>query len=266
MKGLKTFLKGLWVGSTMTVPGVSGGTMAVVIGVYEELIYAVNRLRKEPGKHILFLLQFVCGAAFGFFLLAGGISFLLENELTGECVRFFFCGAVAGGLPLLVKKSQVEKIRLRHFFSLAGGALAVMLLSVLPEDIFSAGSGIEFVIMQLAGGFVIAAALVLPGISASHMLYILGLYDVVLENVYSMRFIELFPLAAGGVIGVFLTSNMLERLIKRCTQETYLAITGFVAGSVISLIPRAPIEYPLPGAMLFILGSACMYMISRIAE
>ena len=82
-KQLKVIAKGLWVGSTMTVPGVSGGTMAVVAGIYEDLLHSVNQLRREPLRQIPFLLQFVLGAGTGFLLLAGIITRLLQNEMTG---------------------------------------------------------------------------------------------------------------------------------------------------------------------------------------
>lgn len=102
---MKTILKGMWIGATMTVPGVSGGTMAVVIGIYEDLIAAVNGLFKNPLKHIGFLLKFVAGAFIGFIFFAKWITFLLSSNNFGEIIRFLFMGIVIGGIPLLVNKS-----------------------------------------------------------------------------------------------------------------------------------------------------------------
>ncbi len=266
MKGLVVILKGLWVGSTMTVPGVSGGTMAVIAGIYEDLIHAINGLKKEPVKNILFLLKFVLGAGAGFFIFAGGITYLLENGQTEDVVRFFFCGIVAGGVPLLINKAEIEKISLRHILCLAIGIIIVMCLAMLPENLFALGEGIGYVLLQLLSGFIVAIALVLPGISVTHMLYMLGLYNLVLEKVYAFKIIELLPIAFGVIAGVFLTSGLLEKLLKKYSSETYLVITGFVAGSVISLIPLPPISYPLISVAAFLVGAVGMYMVSARAR
>ncbi len=262
MKSLLVVLKGLWVGSTMTVPGVSGGTMAVIVGIYEDLIHAVNGIRKEPVKNVLFLIEFVIGAGIGFFVFAGIISYLLEGEQTGDIVRFFFCGIVAGGVPLLINKAEVEKIRLKHVLCLNGGIIIVIGLSVLPKDIIVAGDGAGYMLLQAVSGFIVAIALILPGISVTHILYILGLYNMVLEKVYALKIIQLLPLAFGVIAGIFLTSGMLEKLFKKYSTETYLVITGFVAGSVICLIPLPPINYPVVCAVAFIVGAVGMYMLS----
>lgn len=262
MKSLLVVLKGLWVGSTMTVPGVSGGTMAVIVGIYEDLIHAVNGLGKEPVKNVLFLIKFVIGAGSGFFAFAGIITSLLEGDQTGDIVRFFFCGIVAGGVPLLITKAQVQKIRLKHVLCLSGGIILVIGLSKLPKDLLTAGEGAGYILLQAASGFIVAIALILPGISVTHMLYILGLYNLVLEKVYALKIIELLPIAFGVIAGIFLTSGMLEKLFKKYSTETYLVITGFVAGSVISLIPLPPINYPVVCAVTFIVGAVGMYMLS----
>lgn len=266
MGQLKIFLKGFWVGATMTVPGVSGGTMAVVTGIYEDLIYGVNGLRKEPGKHILFLLKFAAGAAAGFLLSARFVTALLENESTGEVTRLFFCGVVAGGIPLLVRRAGVEKTGLRQIFFLICGALPVLALSRLPSGLFAESSGAAGIVLQVAGGLLIAAALILPGISATHMLYILGLYETVLERIYRFKLPELLPLALGGLAGFFLTAGIMGRLLKREPQAVYLIIIGFVAGSVTGLLPEGGIERPLADAAAAALGFFAMYAAARRAD
>lgn len=265
MENFKIILKGAWIGATMTVPGVSGGTMAVVTGIYEALIHAVNGLRNEPKKYIPFLLRFVLGAGIGFLLFARCITFLLENAQTGEATRFFFCGIVAGGIPLLVKKSKLKGIKVRHILCLVCGAAIVLALSFLPQGMFTSGSGVTWFLLQLAGGVLVAAALILPGISVTHMLYILGLYELVLEDVYALRFLPLLPLAVGVLIGTFLSADLLERLMERYTTEVYLVIIGFVAGSLVSLMPEGGIYHPFFGILAFAAGFVGMYLLSRRA-
>ncbi|MGN0141534.1 MAG: DUF368 domain-containing protein [Roseburia sp.] len=266
MEQLKIILKGFWVGSTMTVPGVSGGTMAVVVGIYEELLHAVNGLRREPGKQLFFLLKFLLGAGVGFLLFARFITALLQGEITGELTRFFFCGIVAGGIPLLVQKSGVRRLKLKHILCLVGGAFAVLLLAGLPQGLFGEGEGITGVLLQAAGGFLVAVALILPGISATHMLYILGLYEPVLEQIYRFRIWELVPLILGGLLGTFLTTGLLERLLRRAPQAVYLIIIGFVAASMVSLAPVGKVYHPVAGSLLAVAGFLGMYAVTRRAQ
>lgn len=229
------FLKGLFIGSTMTIPGVSGGTMAIILGVYEDLIRNVNQIKKEPFKSVLFLCKIGLGGLIGFVAFARVISYLLANPATGIYVRVIFAIIVLCGIPLLVKKSSITKLSIVHILWLFLGLFMVLSLSTLPKGLFASGLGLSFIIMQFLGGIIVAIALVLPGISASHMLYILGLYTTVLENVYSFKWLSLIPLLLGIIIGTFATANVLERLINKYTENTYIVIIGFVMGSVVGL-------------------------------
>lgn len=256
-------LKGLWIGSTMTIPGVSGGTMAVVTGIYEELIKTINGLRKEPKEHLPFLIKFALSALVGFILFAGFVTYLLENIHMGTYIRFLFAGIVIGGVPLLVKKSGVQKISVTDILFILSGATLVYLLTFLPSDMFSSGKGLQYILMQLAGGFIIAVALILPGISASHMLYILGLYETVLQKVYSFQWFSLIPLIIGIFAGTFVTANILEKLLTKYPKKVYMTIIGFVSASIISLLPQQKISSPITCLIVFITGFLIMYAFSR---
>ena len=264
-KWLKNVLKGLWVGSTMTVPGVSGGTMAVVVGIYEELIHAINGLKDNFKIHMIFLLQFVLGAGTGFLVFARIITALLDNVIMGGLTRLFFCGVVIGGIPLLVRKSGIEKLAFRHIVSLCIGAAIVLGLLLLPTGMFVTGSGVTFWILQFIGGIIVAIALILPGISVTHILYIMGLYEVVLQRVYELQWLSLVPLAAGVLVGTFLTADILEKGIQKYPEEVYMAIIGFVASSLVNLIPTESLEMPVMGIGLAIAGFLGMYMLSKKA-
>lgn len=265
-KWLINVLKGLWVGSTMTVPGVSGGTMAVVVGIYEDLIHAINGLKTNLKSQVLFLLQFVLGAGTGFLVFARMITALLENEVTSSFTKLFFCGIVVGGIPLLVRKSGIDKIRWRHVACLIVGAVVVLAMTMLPTGLFAAGSGITFWILQFVAGVIIAIALILPGISVTHILYIMGLYEVVLQKVYELQILSLIPLAVGAFVGTFLTANLLEKGMKRYPEEVYMAIIGFVAGSLIQLIPGEQMEMPIVGIGIAVVGFVGMCMLTKKAE
>ena len=171
-KNGKTFIKGLVIGATMTVPGVSGGSMAMVLGIYDRLLKHVSEITKYPKESLTFLLWFVAGAGSGAFLLSRGISWLLTTRAEGV-LRFFFLGAVAGGIPMILKSASVSRIRGREMICILTGILTALLIALIPQGIFAPGTENTpmNLLFQLAGGFIIAVALVLPGISASQMLY-----------------------------------------------------------------------------------------------
>lgn len=262
MQRLKVILKALWIGGTMTVPGVSGGTMAVVTGIYEDLIHAVNGFRKKPKEYFMFLFTFLLAAGSGFILFSRFVTWMLEQEGTGSIVRLFFCGVVVGGIPLLVKESGVTKVKWQDILLMLVGALIIIGLTYVPQGLFIMNSGIEYILLQILGGILIAIALILPGISVSHMLYILGMYEFVIKQVYGFHFLSLVPLVIGVVVGIFATADILEKIMEKYLRECYMVIIGFVAASLITLIPEQISNWFL-GAILFVVGFLGMYIISK---
>lgn len=233
---INIILKALWIGSTMTIPGISGGTMAVIVGIYEELIESINGLLKDPKKHFPFLLQFVIFSCLGFVLFAKVVTTLLENPSYGYIVKIIFVLIILAGIPFLYKKSGVTTLSLWHFLCIVTGIIIVLAISNIPPDTFTEKGGLINLLLQLIGGIIIAIALVLPGISVSHMLYILGIYESVMHSVYSFHWFNLVPLLLGVVVGIFATTNILEKLLKKYPDKVYMTIIGFVAASLVTLI------------------------------
>ena len=233
---INTILKALWIGSTMTIPGISGGTMAVIVGIYEELISSINGLIKEPKKHLSFLLQFVISACIGFILFAKLVTSLLESPKYGNMVKIIFVIIILAGIPFLYKKANIKSLGFSHILCIFVGILIVVSISSIPSDLFTEKDGFINLIIQLIGGIIIAIALVLPGISVSHMLYILGIYESVMHSVYTFHWFNLVPLLLGVVLGTFATTNILEKLLKKYPDKVYMTILGFVAASLTTLI------------------------------
>lgn len=233
---INVILKALWIGSTMTIPGISGGTMAVIVGIYEELISSINGLLKNPKKHLPFLLQFVISACIGFVLFARLVTSLLESPKYGTIVKVIFVLIILAGIPFLYKKANIQSLNLTHIICIFAGILIVLSISSIPSDLFLAKEGFLNLLIQLIGGIIIAIALVLPGISVSHMLYILGIYESVMHSVYSFHWFNLVPLLLGVVLGTFATTSILEKLLKKYPDKVYMTILGFVAASLTTLI------------------------------
>ncbi len=239
--GWITLLKGMWIGGTMTVPGVSGGSMAMITGIYDRLITSVSSFFRRPKECTIFLLQFLAGAAVGMVLFARLISTLFTTAADIP-VRFFFLGAVAGGVPMIYKESGLKRLDYKVVLYPVIGILLVAGLSLLPAGLFGPqdGGGIAGALMQIVGGVIIAIGLVLPGISVSQMLYMLGIYEGIMNNISCLNVVPLIPLGIGVVGGIFLTTRVLENLMKRHPQSTYLIILGFMFGSLPELFPGIP--------------------------
>ena len=226
----------------MTVPGVSGGSMAMIMGVYDRLISSISSFFKEPAGSMAFLLKFVLWAGIGMVLFSRFISYLFTTRADVP-LRFFFLGAVAGGVPMIYREAGVKKLDLGAVAYPAIGILGVVLLALIPSGLFTPdGSfGPAALLLQLAGGFIIAVGLVLPGISVSQMLYMLGIYEG----------------------GIFLTTKVLERLMSRHPQPTYLIILGFMFGSLPELFPGIPTGADLAAALIAgAAGFAALYVMS----
>lgn len=279
------------VGGTMTVPGASGGTMAMILGIYEELIESMGSLpgllaecircgndgcaRRRLWDCLRFLALFSLGALAGMALLAKGVLSLLERY--PMAVSYFFLGAVAGGIPLICRQAQVKKITWQALFWPLAGLLMVYGLAALPEGLFTAGlpgaasspgvPSFRALLFQFLGGCILAVALILPGISVSQMLLMLGLYESVMEAVSSLRFASLLPLGLGAVLCTLLVTRLLGSAMQRRPQPTYLLILGFVLGSLGELYPGLPEGWNLLFAPLAaVAGYQLLSRLSRRAE
>lgn len=229
------------IGSTMLVPGVSGGSMAMILGIYEKLIESVSSFFKNKKENFLFLILFVISAGVGMLLLAKPILSLLESY--PKAMGFFFIGAVAGGIPAVYKQAQIRTFSLKHVIYVVIGLVVVMLLSLLPTDGFveKMRDGSSSMVFLVLAGIVAAAALILPGISVSYLLLIMGLYQELMRAISEFDMIFLAPMGIGLFIGILLLTKGLEFLMKRYPQMAYLTILGFVLGSLAEVFPGIPI-------------------------
>lgn len=272
-------LKGFVIGSSMSVPGVSGGTMAILLGIYDKLISSISNFLKDLKGNILFLMKFCIGAAAGIGSLAFVIKWLLEKFPLP--VSFFFLGAVIGGIPALYKKTKATKLKLSSVIYFLIGLVLVISIGFIPTGNFdiSTGSGISHYLMILVTGIIIALALVLPGISTSHMLLVLGMYDTMLAAITSFDIIYIGVIGISTVIGIFLITKPIEWTMNKFPHQTYCMIIGFVLGStseilrdkIIPAIPAsAGFSWWIPSVLLsvaaFVLGYYAILFLSRFSN
>lgn len=239
-KNLFTLLKGTIVGGTMLVPGVSGGSMAMILGIYDKLVSSVSSFRRHKKESFFFLALFSLGGGLGMLLFAKPLLSLIETYPMP--MLYFFLGAVAGGVPLILEQARVKRFSWEVPIYIMVGLLVVTLFSLLPTGAFQSEMEtgvISFLLLMLAG-FIAAVALVLPGISVSYLLLLMGLYDETMRAISEFHLPFLIPLGVGLILGIVLTTKILESAMTKYPQPTYLIILGFVLGSIAEIFPGIP--------------------------
>ncbi len=232
--------KGVIVGGSMLVPGVSGGTMAMLLGIYDSLITSVSSFFQHPKNALKVLVPFVIGALLGMVIFAKPILALIEKYPMPTL--YFFLGAVAGGIPFILKKADVSKLSISTVFYLLLGIALVVGIARLPENLFtvSLNVGIREILLLMAAGIFVAVALILPGISVSYMLLVMGMYQNTMDSISRVYLPYLIPLGVGGILGILLTTKILEKAMNHYPRPTYLMILGFMIGSVAEIFPGFP--------------------------
>ena len=241
-----TYIKGMAMGAADIVPGVSGGTIALIAGIYERLINAIGSIgpnlwqvyRRQGGikglldiwRHVdaTFLLVLVLGIATSFATLSGFIKYLLDNKPL--LIWSFFFGLVVATVGILlgeIKRWNVARAGLFIF-----GIVAAVGISSMP--LITTEPSLPYIFFA---GAIAICAMILPGISGSFILLLLGVYDRVLEAVHSFNLPIIFTLMAGMITGLLLFTRALKWLLSRYYQGTLALLTGFIAGSLVKVWP-----------------------------
>lgn len=257
-------LKGFVIGASMLVPGASGGTMAIILGIYDELIHAVSTLRQNVKQNTILLGTYTMAGILGILMFSRPM--LAAVTLWNKPMLFLFLGAILGSVPPLYRKVKVSRIKpINILFALIGAFLGICTM-YLPEGVFQLNSSFNLYnfSMLILAGVIIAVALILPGISASYILLMLGMYDLTLIAIKEFNLIYLVPLAIGILGGTFMTAGILEREMKRHPQFTYMLIIGFMLGSLVQVFPGVPMgKEILPCILTFFIGLSVILWIGR---
>ena len=256
MKTIKNILKGMVIGIANIIPGVSGGTMMVAMGIYDKLIHCITHIFKEFKKSVLFLLPIAIGM--GIAVIGGslGIEALFANFPLQA--NLLFIGLIVGGLPAIWKKVKGKSIRFGHILSFIVFFALVVVMAFLGEKegyAVDLSFSVVNVLKLFAVGLVAAGTMVIPGVSGSMVLLLLGYYNPIVSAIndflealtaFDMEGILtgigiLAPFGIGVVAGVLVIAKIIEIIFNKCPLYAYWAIIGLIVASPIAIIAMATI-------------------------
>ncbi|WP_165000689.1 DUF368 domain-containing protein [Xylanivirga thermophila] len=236
---MKNIFIGMIMGISNIIPGISGGTMAVLLGIYDVLIKSIGNFSIDWRNNLWFLLQIGIGALAGFFIFSKLVSFLIsEYEVYAN---YFFIGLILGSCPMIYKKAVVDKWNIKYFLVFLCFLVLQIIIFVLniseSEHFIIRFITWKYYIYIFSGGIISAIAMIIPGISGSLSLVVIGLYSTVITALAEWNITLLLPFAIGSVIGLFVGSKLISRWLQEHPQVTYLSILGLVLGSIIYIFP-----------------------------
>lgn len=274
--------KGGAIGLAMIIPGVSGGTLAVLLGVYDKIIDSVGNLFKKFKESFLFLLPIALGAILAFAALYYPLKYALAYAPFPTIL--LFAGLMVGSVPDLVKKSEKNGFIKFDTIGLVLACLLVIGICFIPNlgDVdLSANMEVWEYFLLLFMGMLASCALVVPGVSGSMLMLIFGYYQPLLASISALKvsfghsLLVLATFAVGVIIGFFTIAKLMQFLLKRFRRATYWSIVGFVIGSIPAVIITffheygssldvylAPLQIAL-GVILFVAGAVATFLLAR---
>ena len=290
---LKDMVKGMFIGIANIIPGVSGGTIALSMGIYDKLIGAVSNFLKDWKKSVLTLLPILIGCGIGLIGFTFAIEYLLSEHTFVTCMTFI--GLILGGLPVLIRQLG-KKLRARGGGIGASGILAFLILFAFAILLPLMGTDQEvlktlnptpgLILIMFLIGIIASATMVIPGVSGSLVLMILGYYYGIIESIKSFLealkaldipalthgFLILAPFGIGILLGIFLIAKLITFLFEKYGVQTYCAILGLILSSPFAIfyntglfgqLHQLNLKLILSGILLAIVGAAVTYFLGE---
>jgi len=276
---LRNICKGMLIGIANIIPGVSGGTMAVSMGIYDRLISCISHPFKDFKNNLLFLIPIALGMGIAIIASAFGIDYLFESFPLQT--NLLFIGLIMGSLPAIYGKVKAVTMRMGHILA------AVIFFAVVVGMAMMNGSGggyvaleptVTGIILLFLVGVLASATMVIPGVSGSMMLLLLGYYNPILDMikaffvaVLGMDFsallhtmLILVPFGVGVLAGMVVIAKIIEVVFERYPTYAYWAIIGLLFGSPIAILMVGTFhELTFVGVLTGIIALVCGLFVSN---
>ncbi|MBR5579869.1 MAG: DUF368 domain-containing protein [Treponema sp.] len=248
MDFIRLIVIGVILGVANVIPGVSGGTLAVVFNIYDRLISVITLNVKKILSEWKFILPLVVGMGLGIILFSKAITFLFENYPVQT--NWFFIGIILGSIPMIVKRLMVASMasssdaRKIPVSAIVCGVLALAVMAIMTyANVAESGAPIQteltpLLAVKLFIGLACATiAMIIPGISGSFLMLVVGIYSTVIAAISDFNIPLLIPAVIGGVIGLLGGAKLVRVLMAKVPAQTYGAIMGLVLGSILVIFP-----------------------------
>ena len=250
MKWFLDVLRGAVIGLANVIPGVSGGTMMVSMGIYDKLIYSINNLFKKFKECFKILLPYLVGMLLAIVIGAFALKAAFKNYPLPT--NTLFIGLILGSLPFILKEMKGEKIGWQGVLAFVLlFALVVFLKAIEANNVTKISLNIGTILLMLLLGAICSAAMVIPGVSGSMILKTLGYYEPIVTGaipsllkgvtggdwgLVGHNIGILLPFGLGIVFGIFAIAKLIAFLMKKWKGRTYCAILGMVAASPVVIL------------------------------
>jgi len=253
MDWILRFVKGMFIGTGFILPGVSGGALAAVFGIYERLIGFIAHLTREFKKNLLFFLPVGLGLLAGVILLSFPLNYFLETYEAQ--MMWFFVGCIVGTLPALWKQANKKGRKPYHYAIVAVVTVSGYFLLRWLVGQGESGMAQNFGTWTLAGA-IVALGMLVPGLSPSNLLVLMGMYSDMTAAIKTLDFSVLLPLALGGLACILALSKLVEWLLGRVYAGMFHIILGVVLASTLMIIPLNYNYISLGGLVCLVLLAA----------
>jgi len=266
MNFLSGFLKGVAMGAGAIAPGVSGGALAVIFGLYDKITNFIAHLNKDFKNNLLFFIPVGIGAGVGILVFSRIIEYLFQYHETE--VRYAFVGLMLGTLPIVIKEANKKGYKRKYLLVFIISFILTLVVTYLENNsvniIKEAGTGPVHVVIY---GIIIGFGTIIPGISASIILMYMGAYEIVIGAISNLEIQVIFYLGIGFAISILLFAKIISMLFDKAYGITYYTILGLVAGSIISIFPGFEISmYYFINLLVLIFCCLLSYNLSMYAK
>lgn len=264
----KNIYRGLIMGASDVIPGVSGGTIAVLLGIYDRLIAAINGIfSRDWKKHLAFLIPLGIGVGLAILMLSKLIEWLFEHY-PGP-TKFFFLGLIVGIIPYLFKQAEArENFHTQHYIVLIIGGILVASMMFLhnSENVIIEEVNLSTYVLLFFSGFIASAAMILPGISGSFILLVIGVYATVISAISNLQLDIIAVVGVGVFLGIITMSKIINYFLQNYRNMTFSLIIGMVLGSIFVIFPGWPESNDLwlISVVAFAIGIFVAYILGRV--
>lgn len=266
-------IRGFFMGITEMLPGISSGTLMLLLGIYDQTLVAINELfTKRYKKSLMFLIPLFIGMGIAIVTMSSLINYMLNTHPI--ITHFFFLGLVIGVIPMMFKLGNYKvEFKTVHYSIIVVVTALLFLMDYFvleKSDVKSVEMSTTMLMWLFICGFLGASALILPGLSGSVILLMFGAYPILMYSIsefLSFNFTVTPVLVAVGlgiIAGVLLTSRVLHYLLRVYPYLMYALIIGLLAGSVFPIfngLPSRPTEWVI-SLIAFVLGLFISYYMS----